>query len=95
MVVRKRRGALLSEHPVKMTRFDLSEWPGGPLEAFAAWRLEYIKYWRYEKHPSGIYGLLGTIQAGRLLVTTGEVADPEELARKKADRGWRQHSNRA
>ena len=39
MVVRKRRGSLLSEHPVKMTRFDLSEWPGEPVEAFAAWRL--------------------------------------------------------
>ncbi|TFB46504.1 hypothetical protein [Cryobacterium tagatosivorans] len=71
-----------------MTRFDLSEWPQPPVEAFAAWRVEYLTYWRHEKHPSGIFGLLGTIQAARLLVTTGEVRDPDVLARAKADRAW-------
>jgi len=88
MVVRKRRSAL-TDHPARMNRFELSEWPQPPVEGFAAWRGEYLAYWRYEKHPGGIYGLLGTIQAARLLVTTGEVRDPEELARKKADRAWR------
>ncbi len=87
MVVRKRRNALI-DHPVRMARFDPSEWPEPPVEAFAAWRVQYLTYWRHERHPSGIYGLLGTIQAARLLVTTGEVCNPEVLARKKADRAW-------
>lgn len=74
MVTRKRRYGL-ADHPVEMARFDLSEWPGDPLIAFAAWRLEYLTYWRRQRHPDGLYGLLGTIQAGRLLVTTGEVRE--------------------
>lgn len=85
MVVRKRRNAL-ADHPVTMARFDLSEWPGAPVEAFEAWRREYLTYWRAQRHPRGLFGLLATIQTGRQLVTTGEVCDPDELARAKADR---------
>lgn len=85
MVVRKRRGALLSEHPVMMTRFDLSEWPGEPLEAFAAWRVEYLDYWHDRHHPGGLYALLATMQAGRRLVATGEVVDIDVLAREKSE----------
>ena len=87
MVVRKRRNAL-ADHPVSMTRFDLSGWPGDPAEAFETWRREYLTYWRRERHPWGVFGLLATVQAGRRLVTTGEVCDPQELARLKADRAW-------
>lgn len=85
MVVRKRRSTLTG-HPVKMTRFDLSEWPQPPLEAFAAWRVEYLAYWRHQKHPGGLYALLAALQAGRALVATGEVLDPLQLARARAEK---------
>jgi hypothetical protein len=74
MVVRKRRNAL-ADYPVRMTRFDLSESPEPPVEAFAAWRLEYLAYWRENRHPGGLYGLLAALRAGPRLVTTGEVID--------------------
>lgn len=87
MVVRKRRNAL-ADHPVPMTRFDLSEWPDAPVVAFEVWRREFLTYWRKERHPRGIFGLLATIEAGRRLVRTGEICDVDNLARSKADRAW-------
>jgi len=87
MVVRKRRNAL-EDHPVKMHRFDPSEWPQSPVEAFEAWRRAYLLYWRENRHPGGLYALLAAIQAGRILIATGEFYAPEPLARALTDRAW-------
>ena len=85
MVVRKRRSTL-TDHPVSMTRFDLSDGPESAVDAFAAWRVEYLAYWRHQKHPGGLYALLAALQAGRALVATGEVLDPLQLARARENR---------
>lgn len=79
MVVRRRSGSSISDHPAAMVRFEPDEWPIGGVKE---WRRAFLGYWHRRRHPGGLAGLMATLRVARRSAATGITGSDDEIRRE-------------